>query len=295
MKAFRNSKSQTGRSQSACGYCRQRGHSIRDCPHIEYDYLEWQAFRVPHKSPTLQHNRWLRNDYSYWVKQVDKYYPKWKAAQGKIDPTGKRVSAPRKCGFCRSTEHTRKDCPEMAKLYANLLQANRNYRKAIYEKLVTQLGLGIGAVVKVQESSGYYSSRVTKEHLGTIIGFNLDSANVFQTSDGYSLDSDYCGTAMIEVMVGEETKNLDLKSFTITDHKGQSSGAFNRCNRWSTCTLMETIAPSTQPLTAEWIDRDADAFQWLLKKRTHSWLQERGCLSIIERWKDPTPVIYKGL
>ena len=105
MKAFTNSKSQTGRSKTSCGYCRQQGHSIRECPHIEYDFLEWQAHRVPHQSPTLQHNRWLINDYTYWVKQVNKYYPKWKKAQTTTS-TGGRVTAPRKCGFCRSEHHT---------------------------------------------------------------------------------------------------------------------------------------------------------------------------------------------
>lgn len=284
MKAFTNSRSQTGRSSTACGYCRQRGHSIRDCPHVEYDFLEWQAFRVPHQSPTLQHNRWLANDYSYWVKQVNKYYPKWKNAQV-TSSTGKRVTATRKCGFCRSEHHTRKDCTEMATIYANLLQANRNYRKAIYDKLVTQLGLGIGSVVKVQESRGYYANRTTVEHIATIIGFNLDTANVFQTGEGWQLDGDYCGDASIEIMVGDKTSTIEMKSFEITSPKGITYNGFNRTNRWHSVTLMETIAPSTQPLDSDWVDRDADAFDWLLKKRNKEWLEQRGCLDIIDRWK----------
>ena len=74
MKAFTKIKTSNGRSSSACGYCRQVGHSIRECPHIKFDHDEWQAHRVPHQSPTLQHNRWFMSDYTYWIKQINKYY-----------------------------------------------------------------------------------------------------------------------------------------------------------------------------------------------------------------------------
>ena len=285
MEAYKNSKSQTGRSQTSCGYCRQRGHSIRECPHVEYDYLEWQAFRVPHKSPTLQHNRWLANDYSYWVKQVNKHYPRWKKAQETISPTGKRIPATRKCGFCRGEGHTRKDCPEMATIYANLLQANRNYRQALYDTMVARLGLGVGSVIKCQSENGYYSNRTITEHIGTIIGFNLGDVNVFQTIDGYRLDREYKGDGSVEVMIGEDTKFLDLTKISLTNTKGQNETAFARGNRWNTVELVTTIAHSKQPLDPEWVDRDADAFEWLLKKRNKEWLEEREILSAIDRWK----------
>lgn len=285
MKAFTKSRSQTGRSSTSCGYCRQQGHSIRDCPHVEYDYLEWQAYRVPHKSPTLQHNRWLSNDYSYWVKQVNKYYPKWKSAQETTSPTGRRIPATRKCGFCRDAGHSRKDCHEMATIYANLLQANRNYRKAVYDKLVTQLGFGVGAVIKVQQEHGYYSNRTTTESIATIVAINLDTANLFQTLDSWQLDGDYCGDASIEVMIGSETKHLEMRPFQVVAPDGTSSTGFHRSQRWNNVSYVETIARSTQPLDPEWVEDGADAFDWLLKKRTKQWLEERKCLDAINRWK----------
>ena len=285
MEAFTNSKSQTGRSQTSCGYCRQQGHTIRDCPHVEYDFLEWQAYRVPHKSPTLQHNRWLVNDYSYWVKQVNKYYPKWKSAQQSVDKTtGKVVRSPRKCGFCRDAGHSRKDCHEMAVIYANLLQANRNYRQALYDGLVEKLGLGLGSVVKIQTESGYYANRTITEHIGTIVSFNLDKANVFQTVDNYHLEREYRGDAQVEVMVGEENYFLDLNKLLIEQPNGSTTNAMYRSHRWNQSALVETIAPSKQPLDPEWIERDADAFEWLLKKRTKQWLDDRGCLNAIKQW-----------
>ncbi len=284
MQAYRNSKSVTGRSSTSCGYCRQTGHSIRDCPHVEYDFLEWQAYRVPHKSPTLQHNRWLVNDYSYWVKQVNKYYPKWKKAQEQTTSSGTRVAPKRKCGFCRGEGHSRRDCTAMATTYANLLQANRNYRQALYDRLVGELGLGVGSVIKVQSESGYYSNRIVTEHIATVIDFNLGSANLFQTIDSWNLDREYRGEATIEVMVGENTRHLDLSQIEIRRPDGTMVGAFHRGGRWNQVQFVQSIAPAKQPLDPEWIDRDADAFEWLLKKRTKQWLDDRGCLNAINQW-----------
>ena len=297
MKAFTNSKSSTGRSTTSCGYCRTQGHSIKDCPYIKHDHDEWAAFRVPHKSPTLQTplGRWIMRDYSYWNKQIAKFYPKWERWQQPTNGSSRAVStSPRLCGFCRGEGHTRRDCPEMAKIYANLLEANKNYRKALYDTLVSRLGLGIGAVIKVQTEQGYYSNRTHKEHIGTVMSFDLTSPNLFQMVDSYSLDRDYRGDVTIEVLVDGETKNLNLRDFAVTSPSGDSHTAFRRGHRWNTVDFVETIAPSQQPLDQEWVERDADAFEWLLKKRTKEWLEERSMLSIINQWKGRTPVVYKG-
>ena len=95
MQAFDNSKQSTGRTTQSCGYCRTTGHSIKDCPYIKYDHDEWKAFRVPHTSPTLNApiGRWIMRDYSYWVKQIDKYYPKWERWQQPRTSGGRAVSA----------------------------------------------------------------------------------------------------------------------------------------------------------------------------------------------------------
>ena len=111
MRAYNNRNN--GRSSTACGYCRQTGHAIGDCPYVKYDHDEWAAFRVPHRSTSVQHCRWFLGDYSYWVKQVNKYYPKWVAAQerkaNKGKPRGQRSTAPKKCGFCGEAGHTRRN------------------------------------------------------------------------------------------------------------------------------------------------------------------------------------------
>ncbi len=288
MDAFRNSKSNGGRGKTSCGYCRTSGHSIKECPYIKYDHDEWRAFRVPHKSPTLTTpmGRWAMGDYSYWIKQIDKYYPKWEKWQQPQASTGKRVTSPRKCGFCRGSDHTRKDCTEMQRIYKDLLQANRNYRQSLYDTLVVNLGLGVGAVIKVQETSGYYNNKQVTEKLSTVEALDMDSANLFLAEQNYQLDSDYKGNIRVALLGGNGgyygSPSINLKQMIDAQGRNIAEGT---SGYYSQVTYVETIAPSKTPLDPEWVDRDADAFEWLLKKRSKAWLEDRGLLKVIDRWK----------
>ena len=75
--------------------------------------------------------------------------------------------------------------------------------------------------------------------------------------------------AKIKDMIDAEGRALATKSY----------------NYWAQSEYVQTIAPSTQPLAPEWVDEGAEAFEWLLKKRDKSWLEDRGMLDIIEAWK----------
>ncbi len=290
MQAFDNSKQSTGRTTQSCGYCRTTGHSIKDCPYIKYDHDEWKAFRVPHTSPTLNApiGRWIMRDYSYWVKQIDKYYPKWERWQQPRTSGTRAVSAsPRRCGFCRGEGHTRRDCPEMAQIYKDLLQANRNYRQSLYDTFVTNLGIGVGAVLKVQSDTGRWNEPAIQERLVTVDGFDMDSANLFMTSSSYNLDRDYCGEIRVTFLneeTGARKRHNSLKIKDMIDAEGRAL-ATKSYNYWAQSEYVQTIAPSTQPLAPEWVDEGAEAFEWLLKKRDKSWLEDRGMLDIIEAWK----------
>ena len=293
MQAFNNSKQQSGRSSQSCGYCRTRGHSIKECPFIKHDHDEWAAFRVPHKSPTLTDTplgRWAMNDYSYWNKQIAKYYPKWERWQQPTNGSSRAVStSPRLCGFCRGEGHTRRDCPEMAKIYKDLLQANRNYRQSLYDTFVSQFGLGVGAVIKVQQEQGRWSNREVVEKLVTIDSFDMDTANLFLSSDNYSVDRDYCGTIGITFLSGNEdaSHGYNRNVMQVKDIIDQSGRHLARksYSYYAQAAYVETIAPSTQPLDPEWVDLGADAFEWLLKKRTKEWLEDRGMITLIDQWK----------
>ena len=172
----------------------------------------------------------------------------------------------------------------MAQIYKDLLQANRNYRQSLYDTFVTNLGIGVGAVLKVQKDSGRWNEPAIEERLVTVDGFDMDSANLFMTSSSYNLDRDYCGQINVTFLNDESYGKNMLKIKDMIDAEGRPL-ATKSYNYYAQSEYVQTIAPSTQPLDPEWVDEGAEAFTWLLKSRDKAWLEERGMLQIIEAWK----------
>ncbi len=291
MRAYNNRNQ--GRSNISCGYCRGAGHAITDCPHIKYDHDEWSSHRVPIKGGGCKSNRWFLSDYSYWIKQVNKYYPKWVNAQDrkKNKTKGvKRASAPKKCGFCRSEGHSRKQCTAMTTFTEQLKTANANFRQSFYDTIVKDLGLGIGAVVKLSKRKGY--SGDYEEVMGIIYGFDLSSLNIFSTNN--QLDSDYRGLATITVTVGNDRHNLGLTiknrnsygSNPRNDSKGRSIVTTDH-HYWNSLEYVSTVAVSTQPIDESWATTEALAneFEWVTKKRSKEWLAERNVVELVKGWQ----------
>ena len=292
MKAYENRNN--GRSGTACGYCRQEDHSITDCPHIKFDHDEWGAYRVPHNSPSTQSNRWFMSDYSYWVKQINKYYPKWVKAQErkKLRAEGKikgKTGIVRSCGFCGQTGHNRKQCNIMTSFQADLQQANSNFRQAFYDKVVKEMGLGIGALIKVKKRVSYNEY---EEVIGIIEHFDLSSLNLFSVNG--QLDYDYRGMASIRVMIDGHTQTVRLNRHSgsyhsgntpLTDNKGRTLFANNH-SYWNSAEYVSTVSPSTQPMDESWVSTGAmeNEFEWVVKKRSQKWLKERSVHDTVSEW-----------
>ena len=296
MRAYNNRNN--GRSGTSCGYCREAGHAISDCPHIKYDHDEWAAFRVPHRGGGCKSNPWFLSDYSYWIKQVYKYYPKWVAAQerkaNKGKPRAQRSTAPKKCGFCGDTSHNRRNCSSMDTFREKLNKANAAFRQSYYNVIVKELGLGIGAAVKVMKRKGY--SGESEEVIGIIDEFDLSELNMFSTSN--QVDYDYRGEAKVFVSVGSEryTLNLAVESSNAndrfrrflprTDNQGREIYS-SRNSYWNSALYTSTVAPSEQPLDESWVSTGAMAneFEWLTKKRSLEWLNHHGIVDLVDRWQ----------
>ena len=291
MRAFENRNN--GRSNTSCGYCREAGHSIGDCPHIKYDHDEWSAYRVPYKGGGCKSNRWFLNDYTYWMKQVNKYYPKWVSAQerkkNKGKPKAQRTTVPKKCGFCREAGHNRKDCSQMQTFTENLKVANTNFRQSFYDTIVKDLGLGIGAVVKIRQRVGYTSDY--KEVIGIIDGFDLSALNIFSLCG--QLDSDYRGFSEITVTVGNQRLRLDLTTRSGQNYYGrvprkdkQGREIVSTNHYYGAVEYIETVARSTEPLDETWVCTEAMAneFEWVTKKRNKDWFLQREVVALVKRW-----------
>jgi hypothetical protein len=224
---------------------------------------------------------------------VNKYYPKWVNAQEKKKAKTKgvkRASAPKKCGFCRDTGHTRKQCTAMTTFTEQLKIANANFRQSFYDTIVKNLGLGIGAVVKLNKRKGY--SGEYEEVIGIIDGFDLSSLNIFSTNS--HLDSDYRGVAHITATVGNDRYNVNLTIKSShgygyearLDAKGRRVATTDH-SYWNSLEYISTVAVSTKPIDESWATTEALAneFEWVTKKRSHEWLDERKVVGLVKGWQ----------
>jgi hypothetical protein len=233
------------------------------------------------------------NDYSYWIKQIDKYYPKFRAAkERKKNPTTRQRSAP-KCGFCSDENHNRRNCPELATFAKRLKQANANWRQAVFSKLVTEMGLGIGAVVKVKDTETYWNranQEPPKELIGIVDTFDLSSCNLFCVNT--KIDSDYRAGIEVTAVAGDNQTRLKFsnphnKRESIQDDKGRGALVGGTGYYYNSNEYLSTVARSTQPLDESWVSTGAleDEFNWLLKKRSLQWLADHGVLRQVEVWE----------
>ena len=275
------------RSKSTCGYCRETGHNQYQCPHVKGD---WENFLSKWKIPVNDNGTPIRrghnsiayfggirstdpltvnlynNGFASWFRNCRKAYLVQKERGFKLDhkPSRGGSSKPKKCGFCGSTNHTRRNCDVMEQFLKDCYKANENWRRACYKELVEMHGLSVGACVKVQINKGW--NKPTEEKIGLVTKINWDTINVLS---GMKRRSEWAESSLdIHVMVGNQTmllKDLDEKFNTI----GKNGTSYS----WSGAKLSEVITHSPTPLPPEWITSYKESFETLVKKRTYSQLQ----------------------
>ena len=208
MRAFNNKQNPTEsnypRSTSSCSYCRDDGHQVTDCPHVMSDWAHFQNFTIPCSDPDNWVNNpvAITNGQNHWNNQTStarwfkdptgwsKWYAQCEKAVEKIERANKRkadkknkVRKASKCGFCGSLHHNRRACPKMDALNERLIRANAHWRKRFYDRVVSDMGLGIGALIKVSEQVGSWGSQETVEHVGIVTSINFDEVNMFSYTE----------------------------------------------------------------------------------------------------------------
>ena len=277
------------RSKSTCGYCRTEGHNQYQCPHVKGD---WESFLSKCKIPVDLSGQPIRRGYNYvswrqgsfnplvddvqnncfasWFRNCRKAYLVQKERGFDLEGKAKRkASATRTCGFCGSTGHTRRKCPEMEQFLKDCYKANENWRRAAYHELVQKHGLSVGACVKVRINKDWNNNG--EEKIGIITKINWDTINVL--SSGQQRSSFGSSPLSVHVMVGNETHKLkDLEQHFKTIGKNGSDYL------WSGAEFLKVITHSPTPLPPEWITSYKESFETLVKKRSKDQL-ENGMLS----------------
>lgn len=274
MKIHEN-KGKSVHSTPKCSYCREEGHNQYKCHHVARDWESLSKYRLPlDKDGKVIKRGWLGAYYAMDSDPLKANVPNnifaaWfracqKAMSGQIERKKKvktkRTNATRTCGYCGSTDHTRRGCEDMKQFLKDCYKANENWRKKAYEELVEQLGISVGACVKVKISRGWNSPE--EEKLGIITHINWDTLNLFSSCQS---KSDFAHSPLrIKVMVGSDTLLVSNVSsfFDIIGRNGHER------TYWNQCELVSIVTPATEKLPASWITDYKESFETLVKKKS---------------------------
>ena len=312
MQVFNNSQdgsTPSGNSKPSCSYCRDPHHRATDCPHVASDWASFQRFEIPSKDPNhWTHNpvagtgqrswntqsntaRWYMepSGWSKWYAECEKAFYKQEQAKARKARSGttRRQS---KCGFCGSYHHNRRQCPEMTAMLDRLVSANQKWRQRFYDKFVTDLGLSVGAVVKVKQGRSWNTDE--KELIGIITSVNWDELSMFcdhNDRGGWNqrVDDKFRQQLRIQVSVDGSTQTLTFKNAgNSARSRGQlSDGQGVLCDTfgWSNVEYLETIARSETPLDEEWVNQaHRESLKFAVKRYSLEQLTNNNVIRLLE-------------
>ena len=269
MKIYENSKINNGTSNSVtCNYCWDSGHNKRHCEHLKRDYLDNKSWDIGQGMESLQvdlsqrpnnyfHHGAKRQLANHFIYAKSLYEEEGKAKS----PTTRKAPS---CGFCGSKEHTRRKCNHMATFVKVLEDTNRAYREMFYNKVIVEMGIGLGAFIEYGYSSD--SSLKGKNITGIITDFDPKTISIgnllyqygdYNTPIHLGIDSKVIKSSFI---IGEDLPQYQqIKDSPLSD--------ISAYYHW-TSTIQKIIAPSPNKPDKEWFLGQSDAFDWVVKKKS---------------------------
>jgi hypothetical protein len=315
MQVYNDKQNNTNQNSApTCSYCRDPHHRATDCPHVASDWASFQRMEIPSKDPNhWTHNpvantgqrswntqantaRWyMRPDgWSKWYAECEKANAKQQQARARQATTGTARKASR-CGFCGSLHHNRRQCPEMTAMLDRFVSANQGWRQRFYDRFVADLGLSVGAVVKVNQKGSWREP--DEEKIGIITAVNWDELSMFcwidngNTSWNTRVDHKFTQQLQVRINVDGKDKWLCFDQRTGNNHhRGygllndtQGDGLVD-CFNYGGTTFIETIARSETPLDEEWVTQaHRESLQFLVKKYSMEKLTNFNVIALLEK------------
>ncbi len=272
MRIHENGGRSYGRRESACGYCREKGHNQYDCPKVAQDWEFFKELRIPtDKNGNVSRSGWYGaypDTWGKWYEHCQRTYIAQQERKKKKTTTTPRVSSPRKCGFCGNSNHTRRNCPDMDTFLKDCHAANIKWRTAAYNELVQTHGISVGAAVKVRRTERAYWKDDPEYTIisGIITSINWDTLTVFTAMSKFHEDAH--SPIFIKVLLSNgESININhgLEKFNTLGEYGANPDRYHYGEKRS---IELIVAPAKQLLDQEWIKGYKGAFSTLTKKRS---------------------------
>ena len=259
-------QSNYGRSAPTCKFCGTQGHTMTKCPDMLAMYEEV-------KDKTIEERDFKGN---FAVQYIEK--------RKGISVTGRKtVKKAKKCGYCRQTGHTRRDCPQMVKDKALIIKANKVWRR-LWSKVATKYGLTPASLIKVGDRSYNYQQGgyVTKVQLCTVGSELPENLNVF------ALGSDSKKQEVKLPLIGYKpdygNNNIDARMLVKARDEIMSRKLFSYSYGWGNIETIEVVAQSSYQFTEEWFNQSpTEDIDYALKKWTQDQMNDflQNCRELI--------------
>jgi hypothetical protein len=245
-----------GRSSTTCTFCRGI-HSISSCPKINEYAIEGAKFPFSERT--------FRQHYAMQYVEL------------KSNRSAKRKASAKRCGYCKGSGHSRRNCTLMEEHREFLNKANRVWRK-IYAIKSVELGFAPASLIKYEEQMGYNygSGTYDREEKMYLIGSELPTnLSVFALATDHNLKQ------VIKIPAVGRNRPFSFRQLTTdTDCEKPLGGGgyyYNDGKRGA-----KVITKSTYQYSDEWINGHCDDIDFVLKKWDKDRI-ERDILSSIRK------------
>lgn len=253
--------------ETQCSYCFIVGHNKRNCPTMK---AHWDANPQVHeiydhdsltgidKSMfSLRYQSWYGDDHA-----KQQFRASWEYMKNRFAPKTE-TTKPRKatkCGFCGEGDHTRRNCENMKNFVYVLEQTNREYRSQFYDRYIEGMGLGAGALVRLQTGDA------TEPHVALVT--ELDPSKIMFTNLKNRW-SDYHSRQHVGFIIGDNKIKRELSDLLYDPNyydNHSNLGIWSELySNWGL--LREVISSAPNRPSKEWFLGQAPCFDWIVKRR----------------------------
>ena len=251
--------------QVSCGYCRHEGHNKRHCPTLR---KHWKANKDYDGASSRTIKGVYGTDFAGYWKVTDRdacltfhYHFDYINKLMTSTPTTPKKRRASKCGFCGSKAHTRRTCSQMGKFVKILEETNKAYRKAFYDKVFVEYGVGIGAFVEYKRGWSEEDKATTLildiDYDSIAIGNALNRWGHFHTA--LKIQGRHSMTDR-DFNFGGQFLNDACFPLLPRDKLDHIRGYYDG--------ITQVIAPAPSIPDEEWFLGQSPAFDWVVKKRS---------------------------
>lgn len=274
------------KNQIQCGYCGHTGHNKRHCSALKTHYDATKDLVNDYNSEFIgdahpsgkkltqvikesnlldlslfpshwaSYPQFVNNQFARHFDYAERLYK----SSAKAKPNTKR--SPVSCGFCGSSDHTRRNCSAMTDFIYVLNETNKGYRQRFYDRFIEGYGFGGGCLVETVQKD--WRTGEETPQVGIITSF--DPNQVQFTNLCYRWGEYYTEISVKAMFDGQliHLKN-DLFSTKFRDNGQRVDPFCDLFSQWGVLTRI--VSPAPQRVDKEWFLSSTPSYDWVVRKK----------------------------